>query len=133
MTKKENPNESTIPFYPDHVMTEVRVAWLVVFIVLIVGLVGVFLPVGLEPPADPMVTPQGIKPEWYFLAIYQVIKFLPKVVGALLPFIIIGILFVVPFIDRKPDTSEKQARYRLIGVIVFLIVFIILTIWGGMS
>ena len=133
MSEKEHPEEKTIPFFPDHLLNEVRVAWLVVFIVLIIGLVGVFNPVGLEHQADPMVTPEHVKPEWYFLALYQIIKFLPKVVGALLPFVLLAALFVWPFIDNKPDTNKKQTRIRLIGVVIFMIIFIYLTIWGGVS
>ncbi|MCK4976096.1 MAG: hypothetical protein KAS36_04120, partial [Anaerolineales bacterium] len=102
--KISNENDS-IPFYPDHVSTEFRVVVGIVVIAIIVGAIGLIFPVGLGVPADPMDTPAHVKPEWYFLAFYQILKYIPKTTGVLL--LIIGVLglIMLPFIDRKPDKS----------------------------
>jgi len=89
----EKKNEGTIPFYPDHLGTEIRVVWVLVGLAVVIGLITFFNPVGLEEPADPMVTPDHVKPEWYFLALYQLLKFIPKTVGVMLP--ILGVLLIL--------------------------------------
>jgi quinol-cytochrome oxidoreductase complex cytochrome b subunit len=132
MTEKTIDDES-IPFYPDHVKTEFYVTLGVLAVVFIVGLVGLFLPVGLGDPADPLDTPVHIKPEWYFLALYQLLKYIPKTTGAVAPVIAVLVLIVWPFLDRKPDKSPKIYRARLIGVVIVTIVLVALTIWGEVS
>ncbi len=131
-TEPEKEQDS-IPFYPDHVRTELYVTIGLMILVFVVGALGQLYPVGLEEPADPLNTPLHIKPEWYFLALYQVIKFIPKTAGTLAP--ILGMLLVMiwPFIDRKPDTSRRIQWIRLAFVAVFLIAMIILSIWGAQS
>jgi quinol-cytochrome oxidoreductase complex cytochrome b subunit len=130
--KISNENDS-IPFYPDHVSTEFRVVVGIVVIAIIVGAIGLFLPVGLGVPADPMDTPAHVKPEWYFLAFYQILKYIPKTTGVLL--LIIGVLglIMLPFIDRKPDKSKKAYRIRFALVAVGLIIAIALSLLGEVS
>jgi hypothetical protein len=110
--KKE---EQTIPFFPDHVGSELKVIGGLTALVLLVGVLGLLFPVGLGDPADPMVTPDHVKPEWYFLALYQVLKFVPKTAGVVVP-LLIGVLLLTiwPFIDRKPEASKRVQRFRLI-------------------
>ncbi len=126
-------SEDSIPFYPDHVRTELWVAGGVMAVILIIGVLGALFPVGLGEPADPMDTPAHIKPEWYFLGLYQLLKFIPKTAGVLLP--IFGVLVVMlwPFIDRKPDSSPRARRIRLIAAGVFLVILIAMTVWGEIS
>jgi quinol-cytochrome oxidoreductase complex cytochrome b subunit len=122
----------SIPFFPDHVRTEAWVVAGITALALIVGAVAMAIPVGVGDPADPLNTPLHVKPEWYFLALYQLLKFVPETVGVMIP--ILGILLVIvwPFLDRSPDT--KRARLiRAIGVAVFVVVFIVMTIWGELS
>jgi len=89
--------------------------------------------VGLGEPADPMNTPAHVKPEWYFLGLYQLLKFISKTAGAVLPIIAVLVITFWPFIDRKPDTSGKIYRWRAIAVAVFMLILIALTIWGEVS
>jgi quinol-cytochrome oxidoreductase complex cytochrome b subunit len=127
LTEKE-----TIPFYPDHITTEFKVVIGVTVIVLLIGLLGVLLPVGLQAPADPMNTPEHVKPEWYFLALYQLLKYIPKTTGALAPVLLVLLVAIWPFLDRKEDT-KKATRTRLIVTAVGLVALIALTIWGEVS
>ena len=105
ITVEKSDEKATIPFYPDHVRTEVRVVIGIVVLAALVGLMGLLLPVGMSDPADPLNTPAHVKPEWYFLALYQLLKFIPKTTGALLPVVGLIILLVWPFIDSKKDPS----------------------------
>ena len=125
--------KDSIPFYPDHVRTEFRVVLGIMAVVVIIGLLALFKPVGLGEPADPLNTPLHVKPEWYFLALYQLLKFIPKTAGAVAPVIAVIVLILWPFLDRKPDRSSKIYRQRFIFVTVALIVLIALTIWGEVS
>jgi quinol-cytochrome oxidoreductase complex cytochrome b subunit len=125
--------DETIPFYPDHVGNEVRVVIGLTVLVVFIGLAGLFLPVGLDEPADPLNTPVHVKPEWYFLALYQLLKYIPKTTGAVIPVIAVAIITIWPFLDRKPDRSPRVMRIRLISVIVGLVILIALTIWGEVS
>jgi quinol-cytochrome oxidoreductase complex cytochrome b subunit len=123
----------TVPFYPDHVRTEARVVVGIMVLVLIVAVAGMLAPVGVGDPADPMNTPLHVKPEWYFLALYQLLKFIPKTFGAVLPVIAVAILALWPFIDPKPDKSPRNWKIRMIVLAVGMIILISLTIWGEVS
>lgn len=131
--KTDALEEETIPFYPDHVRTELRVVIGIVLLVLITGGIGLVRPVGLGEPADPMNTPAHVKPEWYFLSLYQLLKFIPKTTGAVIPVIALTLIALLPFIDRKPDTTPKTKRLRFIATIVILVILAALTIWGEVS
>ena len=133
MSEANINKEDSIPFYPDHVRTEFRVVLGILVVVAIFGIWGLFSPVGLGEPADPMNTPAHVKPEWYFLGLYQILKYIPKTAGAVAPVIAVFIVMLWPFIDRKPDKSPKTQRIRLILSIVGVIIFIAVTIWGEVS
>ncbi len=125
--------DNSIPFYPDHVSSEAKVVLGISVVAVVIGIIGLLSPVGLGEPADPMNTPAHVKPEWYFLGLYQLLKYISKTAGAVLP--ILGVLVITawPFIDRKPDTSKRAYRNRAIGVTIFMIVLIVMTIWGEVS
>jgi quinol-cytochrome oxidoreductase complex cytochrome b subunit len=123
-------SENSVPFYPDHVSMEAKVVVGVTILALIVGIIGLFSPVGLGEPADPMNTPTHVKPEWYFLGLYQLLKYISKTAGAILPVIAVIVLTLWPFIDRKPDQSNLAYRRRAVFVAVFMVVLIGMTIWG---
>jgi len=142
MSEIQKPKETeTIPFYPDHIKTEIRVVWVMLGIAILVGAIAMFFPVGLEEPADPMVTPAHTKPEWYFLALYQILK-ISKIPGTnitiqpeiwvSLILVALLILLILPFIVKKGD-SKKNIRNRLIGSVIFVLVAIALTIQGWFS
>ncbi len=128
----EHYDGDSIPFYPDHVRTEARVTAVITVILLVVGAIAMAFPVGTGVPADPMNTPAHVKPEWYFLALYQLLKFVPETVGVMVPIVGLIALILWPFLDRKPDSHRAQ-RLRAIGVGVFLVVAIALSIWGELS
>jgi len=129
----ENEQEKGVPFYPDHVALEAKVALGVVILVVIIGVIGLFAPVGLGAPADAMDTPAHIKPEWYFLALYQLLRFIPKTIGATSPVLAIVLIMIWPFLDQKPDKSKKTTRVRFWFSLVAVVIIIALTIWGEVS
>jgi quinol-cytochrome oxidoreductase complex cytochrome b subunit len=134
MSDRKHPDgESAIPFYPDHVRTELRVVIAILIVAGIVGLVAIFAPVGLHDPADPMNTPEHVKPEWYFLGLYQLLKFIPKTTGAVLPVLAVLLVLLWPFLDRRADPSPRAVQRRLAFVAVAVVVLVAMTLWGGVS
>ena len=129
----ENQSEKSVPFYPDHVALEAKVALGVGILVIIIGIIGLFAPVGLGAPADPMDTPEHVKPEWYFLSLYQLLRYIPETIGASIPVLVILLLMIWPFLDNKPDTSRKIVKTRFWFSVFVMIILIALTIWGEVS
>lgn len=59
-------------------------------------------------PANPLVTPPHIVPEWYFLPFYAILRSIPdKLSGVLAMFSAIGVLFVLPWLDIHPVRSGR--------------------------
>lgn len=83
-------------------------------------------------PANPMVTPAHIVPEWYFLPFYAILRAIPdKLGGVLFMFGAIAILFVLPWLD---SSKVKSGHYRPVFKIfytLFIINFIFLGWLGG--
>jgi ubiquinol-cytochrome c reductase cytochrome b subunit len=70
-------------------------------------------------PANPLVTPQHIVPEWYFLPFYAILRAVPdKLMGVLLMFGAIATLFVLPWLDTS---KVRSMRYRPMARWYFLI------------
>ncbi|MGD8813912.1 MAG: hypothetical protein PVI78_05490 [Anaerolineales bacterium] len=128
MTDTHEDSES-IPFFPDHVWTEAKALFIILGLVFLIGILGTFIPVGLGPPADPMTTPTHIKPEWYFLFLYEFLKYVPKTLGAVLPVVGVIILMFWPFLDRRADSRRSRA-VRIAMVIVIMIAVVTLTVMG---
>ena len=141
MSDIEHTKDDSIPFFPDHVRTEFYVVLGILAVVLIIAIVGMIKPIGIGDPADPLNTPVHVKPEWYFLALYQILKKIPpmvlgiegKIIGVVIPLVLVGMILIWPFLDTKPDKSKKIYWIRLAFVIVAVITIIALTIWGEVS
>jgi ubiquinol-cytochrome c reductase cytochrome b subunit len=136
-TTHPETEKDSIPFYPDHVKTELYVVIGIVILAIVVGILGLMFPVGLQAPSDPLNTPMHVKPEWYFLFLYQVLKIIPPnilgiegtVFGVVAVMVALIVLMLWPFFDRKTD-SKKAMWIRLAVTILGLIIVIALTIWG---
>ena len=133
--------KDTIPFYPDHVKTEFYVVLGILGLAVIVGVLGLMFPVGLQAPANPLDTPLHVKPEWYFLALYQILKWIPPQVlgidGTIFGVVSIMLALVaaalLPFLDPKEETTKKPMWIRMAITIIGVILAIALTIWGEVS
>jgi quinol-cytochrome oxidoreductase complex cytochrome b subunit len=88
-----------------------------------------------------MVTPEHTTPEWYFLFLFQILKYIPstvlgiegRVLGAVLPVLAVGILTIWPFLDHKSDKTRKPIRNRAILAAIVMVIIIILTILGEVA
>ena len=83
-------------------------------------------------PANPMVTPAHIVPEWYFLPFYAILRAVPdKLLGVLAMFAAIGVLFILPWLDRSPVRSATFRPIYKIMFWVFLVDCVALTYLGA--
>jgi quinol-cytochrome oxidoreductase complex cytochrome b subunit len=81
--------------------------------------------------------PAGIKPEWYFLFMFQTLKLLParilgfdgEVLGIMAFNFVALILFLVPFIDRSYENRRRRLIFNLLGVTA-LLYMVVMTIVG---
>lgn len=103
-----------------------------IIILLIVGILTFFasmVPMPVGDPADPLRTPPGIEPEWYFLAVYQLLKYVPRWLGVGFSFIVFPVLlFAVPFfwgpVRRVPWGWTALKVIVAIGVFVSVVLSI---------
>ena len=123
--KKRKPT-----FYPDQFFTEMIIF---LFIIGIVVSLSVLLPIGYEEEANPLVTPSTINPEWYFLWLFQVMKLVPPTMGVLVPFVISGILILLPFIDTREISTFREHRWFILGGTAVLILIFVLSIWATLG
>jgi ubiquinol-cytochrome c reductase cytochrome b subunit/cytochrome b6 len=128
-SEEQKVKEESYPFYPDHFYTELIVGLTLTFILTILALI---YPAHMGEPANPFVTPEHIKPEWYFFAMFRWLKLTSFQVGVVGTMFFLGILLVWPFIDR---IFQKRFPGRdisfWIGVVGFLI-FLTFTVWEAM-
>jgi ubiquinol-cytochrome c reductase cytochrome b subunit len=91
---------------------------------------GLFLEHDNFVPADPLVTPTHIKPVWYFTPYYAILKAVPdKLMGVILMFAAVGILFFLPWLDRSP---VKSIRYKGLWYKIMLALFAVAFVRLGM-
>lgn len=112
------------PFFPDHVFKELTVFFL--FLGFALALV-VFWPPELGERADPLNTPAGIKPEWYFLPTYQLLKYFPALLGLAVSLLPPLLLFFWPLLDRTP---ERRFRKRPLSVAFGLAAVVLALLMG---
>jgi ubiquinol-cytochrome c reductase cytochrome b subunit len=84
---------------------------------------GLFLEHDNFVPANPLVTPEHIKPVWYFTPFYAILKAVPdKLLGVIMMGVAVVALFFLPWLDRSP---VKSIRYKGMGSKVLMVLFII--------
>ena len=102
--------QDTLPFHPYYTMKDsVGICvYLLVFATLVFFAPNLFMAAENYIPANPLVTPAEIVPEWYFLPFYAILRAVPsKLGGVLLMFGAIAVLFVLPWLDTSPVRSAK--------------------------
>jgi len=125
----------SMPFLPNFLLRDL-VGWLTALAVL--AALAAYFPAELGEKADPFASaPAGIKPEWYFMFMFQTLKYLPahilflegEFVGVF-GFALGGILLlVVPFLDRGTVWGHTSRLFTWVGVLILAYV-IVLTYLG---
>jgi mono/diheme cytochrome c family protein len=122
MEKYKKTKEKGVPFFPDIIFKDTVVV-LFIFIVLIA--LAYFVGAPLEARANPNDTNYTPRPEWYFLFLFQMLKYFPgnlEVVGAMiLPGLFITFLLLLPFIDKSPTRHFIRRPFASIAAIVVVL------------
>jgi quinol-cytochrome oxidoreductase complex cytochrome b subunit len=117
-------------FYPRHVLKEAIVVFLVLAAMI---LMIVYAPLPLHEKADPFNTPVGVKPEWYFLSMYQALKYMPKLIGIIGTGLVILALFLLPFWDRSPERHPARRPVAVTIGILFIAANLVLALLGRLA
>jgi quinol-cytochrome oxidoreductase complex cytochrome b subunit len=124
----------SMPFLPNFVLRDLLL-WVIVLNV--IAVLAVFFPWDLGQKADPFASaPAGIRPEWYFLFMFQTLKFIPahilgmegEVLG-ILTFGLGGVLWLLlPFFDRGAAGAERERIMKILGLalVLYIVAFTIL-------
>ena len=124
----------TMPFFPNFLLRDL-VGWLTALAVL--AALAAYFPWELGFKADPFApAPAGIRPEWYFMYMFQTLKYIPAKIGpidgelvGIMGFSIGGLfLLLVPFLDRRSAGGEKSPLFIWIGVgiVIYIVVLSVL-------
>jgi ubiquinol-cytochrome c reductase cytochrome b subunit len=123
--------QSAEPFYPRQVLFDIAFA---LVIIAGLGILAHFIPMELGPKANPADTQYVPRPEWYYIPVFQWLKYWEgtlAVVGILVIPGLIGLLFVaLPFLDRRP---ERRPWKRPVAVTIYFVIFSGLGVLGALS
>lgn len=113
-------------FFPDHIISELLIGTLLLFLLTLMTLV---FPAELAERANPLVTPDHIKPEWYFFFQFRMLK----LTGLNTAVVLSGVLAVMvvgwPWIDALLEKiAPKRDLGIYIGIVAFLM-FLVFTVW----
>lgn len=117
MSQRKNVVGS-IKFYPNFVFRDFAV-WAGVLAILL--LFSAIAPETVGQKANPIEpAPQGIKPEWYFLFVFQTLRMMPEILAVSLIAFFLIFWLTVPFLDRKSSREEMSHLFTVIGIVALL-------------
>ena len=120
------------PFYPDQVFEDV-VGMLIIFAIL--ASLALFIPVPLEDVADPTNANYDPRPEWYFLFLFQLLKYFQgplEIVGTfVIPTVGMVLLLFLPFLDRSERAVLWKRPVALTVTTVSVVAIVGLTLLGA--
>lgn len=128
-----NSNIDKIPFHPYFSFKDIIGFIILIILLILLTLINPYL-LG-DPdnfiPANPLVTPIHIQPEWYFLFAYAILRSIPNKLGGVIALVIsIAILIILPFTNKKK--SNRNQFYPINKIIFWLLLnLVILLTWIG--
>jgi menaquinol-cytochrome c reductase cytochrome b/c subunit len=123
--KYSQEKQNGVKFWPDIIYKDLVISF-ALFIVLIIF--ATWVGVAQDPKADPSDSAYIPRPEWYFLFLFQMLKYFPGKLEwlgtTIIPIIAVLALFLLPFFDRNPRRFWK-ARPWAIGIMTVIVVGIV--------
>nr|QTF74915.1 cytochrome b [Colasposoma dauricum] len=128
-----NSNIDKIPFHPYFSFKDILGMMVMITTLTILTLINPYL-LG-DPdnftPANPLVTPVHIQPEWYFLFAYAILRSIPNKFGGVLALVFsIAILYIMPFMKKSKFLGSQFYPTKKIMFWILVITFLLLT-WIG--
>ncbi len=128
-----NSNIDKIPFHPYFTFKDI--VGFIVIIFILISLVLIRPNLLGDPdnfiPANPLVTPAHIQPEWYFLFAYAILRSIPNKLGGVIALVLsIAILIILPFYNLR---KFRGIQFYPINQVIFwsILVTVILLTWIG--
>lgn len=129
LEKYYQEKQKGVKFWPDIIYKDLIFSF-AVFLILI-GL-AIFFGVAAEPKANPSDSAYVPRPEWYFLWLFEFLKYIPgqlEWVGAVvIPGLLVLALFLLPFYDRNPFRHWKKRRFAITTMTVIVLAIVLLTV-----
>ncbi len=120
----------TFRFFPDHLYTELIIG---LVLMILLSTLATILPATLGPPADPLSTPEVIKPEWFFYVAFRWLKLFAGTTAVLSLGFIVFLMFAWPFVDawlrRRTPAAEASVWIGIAAVVVL----VGLTVWEALA
>jgi quinol-cytochrome oxidoreductase complex cytochrome b subunit len=116
-------------FIPDHLYVELSLG---LVLMILLSALATILPATMGPRADPLTTPEVIKPEWFFYVTFRWLKLFGPTFAVLSMGLIVFVMFAWPWIDggiRRLTGWEDASVY--IGVVAFLLITG-MTVWEAL-
>src|SRR5574337_955265 len=129
LARYHQAKEAGVPFFPYIIFKDVLVS-LLVFVIL--AALAYFAGVPTEARANPADSTYTPRPEWYFLFLFQLLKYFPgnlEVIGVMvIPTLVILLLLALPFIDRSPKRYFLNRPFASLAAVA-----VVVGIGGGIS
>ena len=94
------------------------------------------LPAEIDKKANPLMTPAKVKPEWFFLFVYQGLKYVPKDIGSTLFLVVLPtFILALPLLDKSRYSTINPNQRPLATALVTLVFLAVsvLTILGWLA
>lgn len=123
--------QDKIPFYPHYMLKDLLAVllFLTVFFTIVFyfpDMGGYFIEKNNYTIANSMQSPADIKPLWYLMPFYGILKIIPnKALGVIMMLLALGILFFLPWLDKSSvRTMRDKGIYSKIALACFLLSFV---------
>nr|QRW36317.1 cytochrome b [Hydroporus brevis] len=129
-----NSNMDKIPFHPYFSFKDIMGFTILVMMLTFITLINPYMLSDPDNfiPANPLVTPIHIQPEWYFLFAYAILRSIPNKLGGVIALLMsILILIILPFSNKMKFQSLKFYPINQFLFWLFIVIVILLT-WIGM-
>ncbi len=123
---EEEGTPKSFNFFPDHLYTEIIIG---LVLMILLSALATILPATLGPEANPLQTPEVIKPEWFFYVAFRWLKLFSGTAAVLSMGFIVVVMFAWPFIDAW---IRKHTRFQEASVwvgVVGALTIIVMTVW----
>lgn len=124
--RQPKEKERHFSFFPDHFLTELGIG---LILMILLSVLATLLPATMGPQADPLTTPEVIKPEWFFYVAFRWLKLFSRTFAVLSTGFIVFVMFLWPFVDgwlrRRTRFAEASVWIGIAGALAIMG----LTIW----
>lgn len=122
----EEEKKKTFNFFPDHILTELVMGLL---LMILLSALATIVPATMGPRADPLSTPEIIKPEWFFYVAFRWLKLFTGTTAVLSMGFILFVMFAWPFIDERIRRKSPASEASIWVGVVAVAAIIGFTIW----